>query len=140
MEDRHPTTPTPSNPLHWFPEFWELGRKRLRPQARLLGLSLLVGIIAGGGAIAFFIACQAVAHYALDATAGYRPPAPGGEPAIFRETETTFQPWLLVLVPVVGGILSGFLVFTIAPRRRCFSSLIPRDFLDRPVAAATSTR
>ena len=67
----------PSHPLRWFPEFWELSRKRLRPQARLLGLSLVVGVVAGLGAIVFFVACQVVVHFALDAVAGYHPHAPG---------------------------------------------------------------
>src|SRR5580700_2935612 len=93
----------PSNPLHWFPEFWELGRRRLRPQARLLGLSLLVGIIAGLGAVVFFLACQVVSHFALDLVAGYHAAAPGGEPALrfLPETTNTFTPWLLLVVPVV---------------------------------------
>ena len=28
---------------------------------------------------------------------------------------TTFRPWLLLIVPTVGGLLSGFLVFTFSP-------------------------
>ncbi len=40
-------------PLRWLPEFWELSRKRLRPQVRMLGLALVVGIVAGLGAIVF---------------------------------------------------------------------------------------
>src|SRR4051812_11869395 len=71
-------SPSPSHPLRWFPEFLELGQRRLRPQARLLGLSLLVGVIAGIGAIVFYGACQLVVHYALDGLAGYRPDHPGG--------------------------------------------------------------
>lgn len=106
--------PPPSNPFHWFPEFLELGRRRLRPQARLLALSLLVGLIAGLGAIIFFLACQAVFYCSLDAVVGYRPLHPTGEPPL-GETSRTFHPWLLLLVPTVGGILSGFLVFTLAP-------------------------
>src|SRR5436853_6629617 len=62
--------PAPSHPLRWFPEFLELGRRRLKPQARLLGLSLLVGVVSGTGAILFFAACQVVFHYALDVGAG----------------------------------------------------------------------
>src|SRR5262249_14842110 len=73
------------------------------------------GVIAGLGAIVFFTACQVVAHYALDRVAGYRPPAPRGEPEIFGATIVPFTPWLLLLVRVAGGILSGFLVFTFAP-------------------------
>jgi CIC family chloride channel protein len=107
--------PVPSHPLRWFPEFLELGGRRLRPQARLLGLSLLVGIVAGIGAIVFFAACQLVFRYSLDALAGYHPHSPGGEPALFGESHAVLQPWLLVVVPTIGGILSGFLVYSLAP-------------------------
>jgi CIC family chloride channel protein len=75
----------------------------------------LVGIVAGLGAIIFFIACQLVVHYALDAVAGYQAHAPGGEPPLFGETDQPFRPWLLLLVPTLGGIVSGFIVFTLAP-------------------------
>jgi CIC family chloride channel protein len=78
---------------------------------------LLVGVIAGVGGIAFYAACQIVSHFALDAVAGYRPPGPGGEPALpwLAETGRPFAPWLLLVVPVAGGLLSGALVFTLAP-------------------------
>jgi len=109
------TSPVPSHPLRWFPEFWELGRRRLRPQVRVLGLSLVVGLIAGLGAIAFYVACQVVVHYSLDRFAGYHPHTPGGEPRLFSETDEPFHPWLLVLIPTLGGILSGVLVFSVAP-------------------------
>ena len=115
MEDKPSSHLTPTHPLRWFPEFWELGRRRLRSQARLQGLALGVGIIAGLGAIVFYGACQAVVHYALDAVAGYHPQHPGGEPSLWSETSQPFRPWLLLLVPAVGGILSGLLVFTVAP-------------------------
>jgi CIC family chloride channel protein len=77
--------------------------------------SMLVGVIAGIGAIAFFAACQVVSHYALDEIAGYRPHAPGGEPPVLKESKRPFRPWLLLIVPTVGGILSGVLVYTMAP-------------------------
>ena len=82
MAVQHSALPVPSSPLRWFPEFWELGRKRIRPQARLMGLSLLVGLIAGIGAVVFFTACQLVFHYTLDAWVGYHPVTPGGEPPV----------------------------------------------------------
>ncbi len=112
---KDPASTTPSHPLRWLPEFLEFGRNRLRPQARLLGLSLLVGIVAGLGAIVFFSASQAVAHYTLDALAGYRPHTPGGEPPLLHDTTTPFHPWLLLLIPTVGGLVSGVIVFTFAP-------------------------
>jgi CIC family chloride channel protein len=81
----------------------------------LLGLALLVGVIAGVGAIVFFMATQVVFHYSLDALAGYRPHTPGGEPPLLPETDRPFNPWLLLLMPALGGLLSGLLVFTFAP-------------------------
>jgi CIC family chloride channel protein len=103
--------------LRWFPEFWELSRKRLRPQARLMGLSLVIGVIAGVGAIAFYAACQIVFYYALYDLAGYQPHHPQGEPELpfLPQLAREFQWWMILLVPTVGGILSGLLVYTLAP-------------------------
>jgi CIC family chloride channel protein len=118
MEDRPARAPViPSHPLRWFPEFWDLGRRRLRPQARLLALALLVGVIAGLGAVAFHSACLVVSHYALGEVAGYQPGGPGGEAKLpwLLETTRALNPWLLLVVPVVGGLLSGALVYTLAP-------------------------
>jgi CIC family chloride channel protein len=114
-QGRRSGAPAPSHPLRWFPEFLELSHRRLRPQARLLGLSLVVGVISGLGAIVFYAACQFVFHFALDVGAGYHPHTPGGEPPLLAETTGTLRPWLLLVVPVLGGILSGFIVFTLAP-------------------------
>jgi CIC family chloride channel protein len=115
MDDHSPPIPAPIHPLRWFPEFWELGRRRLRAQARLMGLALVVGAIAGVGAIIFFSACQIVFHHSLDRWVGYRPITPGGEPPLLSKTDTLFRPWLLLLVPTIGGLFSGLLVFSLAP-------------------------
>ncbi len=115
MEDKPSSNLIPSHPLRWFPEFWELGRRRLRSQVRLPGLALGVGILAGLGAIVFYAVCQVVVHYALDALVGYHPSHPGGEPSLWSDTAQPFRPWLLLIVPAAGGILSGLLVFAVAP-------------------------
>jgi CIC family chloride channel protein len=115
MEVRQAQSTRSWNPLRWFPEFLELGRRRLRSQARLLGWSLLVGTVSGLGAVLFFSACQIVVHFSLDAVAGYRPQPPGGEAPLLSETSTSFRPWLLLIIPTVGGILSGWIVYTFAP-------------------------
>lgn len=117
MSNRAASFP-PLNPLHWFPEFWQLGRRRLRPQARLLGLSLVVGVIAGLGAVVFYLATRLVFHYVLEITVGYHPGGPANEPALpslLPESTEPFHWWMLLIVPAMGGILSGFLVYTFAP-------------------------
>jgi CIC family chloride channel protein len=107
--------------LRWFPEFLALGHKRIRSQVRLMGSAVLVGLVAGLAAVIFYVACAAVTHYALGRVTGYWPGETGGEPALAwlprpePGTENPLRPWLLLLVPALGGLASGVLVFTVAP-------------------------
>jgi CIC family chloride channel protein len=104
--------------LNWFPQIFRLGSDRIRGQVRLLGLAGLVGVVAGLGGIAFYIATRVVEHYALGVGAGYCPePHPGGEPSLAWLPTVThaLHPWLLILIPTIGGLISGFIVFTFAP-------------------------
>jgi CIC family chloride channel protein len=103
--------------LRWPPEIILLTQRRIRAQARLLSLAVLVGIVAGLGAIVFYLATRIVEHYALGGIVGYQSAHPDGEATLtwLPEWATTFHPWLLLIVPTVGGLLSGFLVFTFAP-------------------------
>ena len=81
-----PSRPPPAGVklLRWFPEFLQLGQKRVRAQVRLLGLAILVGVVAGLGAIVFYVATRAAEHCALGVVAGYDPqPRPAGEVAPF---------------------------------------------------------
>ncbi|MCE9544309.1 MAG: chloride channel protein [Planctomycetia bacterium] len=102
----------------WLPQYLMQDQRRIRAQGRLLALSVLVGIVAGLAAILFFLATRVVEHYALDVVAGYQPSVrPAGEveiswlPAVTRP----FRPWLLLVIPTIGGLLSGAIVFTFAP-------------------------
>ncbi|HWB00122.1 MAG TPA: chloride channel protein [Pirellulales bacterium] len=104
-----------ANPLRWFPEFITMGRRRLRSQARLLGLSLVVGVVAGLGAVVFFWGMDLVFHETLDAWAGYHPHRPGGEASLWPEHDTPLRLWLLIVIPALGGLASGLLVYSIAP-------------------------
>src|SRR5262249_7144615 len=92
-------------------------RRRLGTSGRLLGAAMLVGVVAGLGAVLFSVACQVVARYSLDEVAGYRAEGPAGEARVAWITETTqpLRPWLLLVVPVVGGLVSGWIVFRYAP-------------------------
>jgi CIC family chloride channel protein len=76
---------------------------------------ILIGLIAGLGSMAFQYLCQAGLHIFMDQIAGYRPPAPAGEPHLFRPTDTPFNRWMLFFLPALGGIISGWLVYTFAP-------------------------
>jgi len=76
---------------------------------------VLIGIIAGLGAILFHYLCQVGTHFFMDFMAGYRPPAPAGEHDLFASTGTVFHRYMLLIIPALGGILSGFLVYTFAP-------------------------
>jgi CIC family chloride channel protein len=76
---------------------------------------ILIGVIAGLGSIVFHYLCQLGVHYFMDSIAGYRPPAPAGEHHLLPPTETPFNRWLLLFLPAMGGIISGWLVYTFAP-------------------------
>jgi CIC family chloride channel protein len=104
-------------PFAWFPEFLILSGTRLRNQARLLGAAVLVGVVAGLGAIVFSLACNVVVYFALNRGAGYHPVEPANEhaPSWLPPFASDLRPWALLLIPTVGGVISGVLVFSIAP-------------------------
>ncbi len=76
---------------------------------------VLIGLIAGLGSAAFHLLCQVGSHFLMDQLAGYRPPAPAGEGHLFSPTQTPFNRWMLLFLPALGGIVSGWLVYTFAP-------------------------
>ncbi len=117
-----PSAPKTSlrHPFRWFPEFLTMTRRfgAGRGQARLLSASVLVGIVAGIGAVAFSLACQLVVRLALNGVAGYHPLEPANEhpPAWLPQFAVgTLHPWWLLVLPLIGGLLSGILVFSFAP-------------------------
>ncbi len=108
----------PNRWLSWLPVFMWLKSPRLQSQMRLFGSAVLIGVVAGIGAIGFYIATQVIEQLALGKLVGYDLPVhPTGElpirwlPAISGH----LIPWLLLVVPTVGGLLSGLLVYTLAP-------------------------
>jgi CIC family chloride channel protein len=86
-----------------------------RKLGRLLMLCGLVGFVAGLGAIAFVWALEFVKYYVLGVWTGYNSAAPSGELRLFPEVITPFRRWLLFFIPTIGGIVSGLIVFLIAP-------------------------
>jgi CIC family chloride channel protein len=76
---------------------------------------VLIGLIAGLGSIVFHYLCQLGLHYFMDMMAGYRPPSPAGEHYLLTPSSTPFNRLILFFLPALGGILSGWIVYTWAP-------------------------
>ena len=85
------------------------------PSSRWLIYFVLIGLIAGAGAIFFQVLCELGMRYLLDQMAGYRPDTPGGEAPLFTHSTTVFNRWMLLFLPALGGLVSGWIVYTYAP-------------------------
>lgn len=85
----------------------------MRYLTRWFFLSAAVGIVAGVGAISFYLTIRYSTSYFLGSIVGYLPPEPVGEGTpVVRAMQ---RPWLLPVVTGLGGLLSGLLVFSLAP-------------------------
>ncbi|MBN1335981.1 MAG: chloride channel protein [Deltaproteobacteria bacterium] len=78
-------------------------------------LGSLVGVVAGLGAIAFQALLQIASGALLENLAGLGLGRPGGEPPVVAFTTGPFRPWLVVLLPALGGLVSGLIVRWFAP-------------------------
>ncbi|NLW51079.1 MAG: chloride channel protein [Candidatus Brocadiaceae bacterium] len=90
----------------------------LRWVGRVVLLAGLVGVVAGLGAVAFQLLSHVVLRYGLELIAGYRPGGPAGEWDIFSEVRPAFGrlvPWLILVIVALGGLVSGWIVYTVAP-------------------------
>lgn len=89
----------------------------VRTMGRPLLLSSLVGVIAGLGAIAFTGGVHWCDQFFLKDLAGFLPPEEGFPMPEARPITSLFMDhrWFLFLIPVIGGLVSGFLVFKFAP-------------------------
>ena len=75
-------------------------QSRLNKMASGIFYIILIGVIAGLGSIIFDYLCQIGVHYFLDYLAGYRPPPTGGESELFAQTDSQFNRWILLFLPV----------------------------------------
>ena len=91
-------------------------RRRVRNTAYLrkwVVLGAIIGVIAGLGAAAFFIALEASTRFFLGVLASFQPPSPAGEGGA-PITDIT-NAWAIPLVVGLGGLISGIIVFRLAP-------------------------
>ena len=77
-------------------------------------LASVIGVIAGLGAILFYAALALATHLLLGVLAGYTVPTPAGEGNIAGSAHYV-RAWAIPLVVVLGGLVSGFIVFSWAP-------------------------
>jgi CIC family chloride channel protein len=79
-----------------------------------LVLGVLIGTMAGVGAVVFYEALLACTHFFLGTLAGYHVPTPIGEGG-HRASASFTRPWALPLVVGMGALLGAILVFRFAP-------------------------
>jgi CIC family chloride channel protein len=89
------------------------GFESTRELAKWLVLGSTIGIIAGLGAVVFHRALALATELFLGRLAGYVPPGPAGEGA--AAVTAVARPWVLPVVTTAGGLVSGLLVFLLAP-------------------------
>ena len=76
-------------------------------------LGAVIGIISGLGAAVFFVALDLGTRIFLGLLAGFVPASPVGEGA--RPISDAARPWAIPLVVALGGLVSGIIVFRLAP-------------------------
>ncbi len=84
---------------------------------RLLAMCVAVGVVAGLGAAGFFALLEAASTLFLGGLAHYHENRPGLEQALFTLAQDGGGPvrWVLLLLPALGGLVSGLITFTWAP-------------------------
>ena len=81
-------------------------------------LCILIGVVAGLGAAAFFTMLEAGSSFCLGYLANYHPTTPTNEQPmfkLFRDGEDGIVRWMLLILPAIGGLIGGLIVFKIAP-------------------------
>lgn len=87
-----------------------------RSLLKWLFISTSIGLVAGFGALAFSLSIQFTTPILLGGLVGYLPPDPTGEGKMgVMSLCAVARPWLLPLVTTLGGLVSGIIVFTLAP-------------------------
>ena len=75
----------------------------------------IIGIVSGLAAIAFQLLLSFIRQLSFGSLMGLTPLSPGGETELFHLDTGSFVPYLVVIVPTIGGLLAGWIVYTFAP-------------------------
>jgi CIC family chloride channel protein len=86
---------------------------------RIVGRTLLhagaVGLIAGALGALFFASLEVGQRLFLEVLAGFEPLRAHGERLVTSASHTGFRPWVLAVLPMLGGLASGLLTWRLAP-------------------------
>jgi H+/Cl- antiporter ClcA len=93
---------------------WLSGLRTSSYVRKWLVLGVLIGVVAGLGAVLFYGALHLGTHYLLGTLGGYQPATTAGEGGL-RAASGFARPWAIPLVVGLGGLVSGILVFGLAP-------------------------
>lgn len=88
-----------------------------RPPLRsklLIAIAALIGVISGIAAFIFYLLMDICTKLFLWGLGGYKPPSAGGEIEIIS-LDYQFGSLPIYLLPAIGGLLSGLIVYTFAP-------------------------
>jgi CIC family chloride channel protein len=94
-----------------FKKFCDLSRSGYAQ--KWVTISILIGVAAGLGSIIFYWSLTEATKLLLGLGAGYAPPMPTGEGVTI--VSGIARPWLLPIITTIGGLLSGLIVFNLAP-------------------------
>lgn len=94
--------------------FFTVGEFSWLDQFRWPLLSIIVGIIAGLGAILFEESLRWTFRHFLSLPTGFMEPE-GAASAELVASLGSLRSWLFLLIPTLGGLLSGIIVFSVAP-------------------------
>ena len=108
---------SPSSRLHTLSSLKRgaAGRIGSAPYVRKwLILGLLIGAVAGLGAVVFVNALELATHFLLGVVGGYTPPSPTNEGGITAAGHFA-RAWAIPLIVGFGGLVSGLIVYRFAP-------------------------
>ena len=91
------------------------GEFDFRLAGRWLFLGSIVGVLSGLGAILFQMGLVFLRQFVVEHLMGLEPIRPGGESYHNYFNLGHFNPWLIIILPALGGLIAGFLVFQFAP-------------------------
>ncbi len=88
----------------------------MESSGRVLMYSPLVGAVAGLGALFFYFTLIGFQSFALGEGMGYYPPSSGTEEVMHAQAlPDSSRWWAVLLIPTVGGLACGWLVYKFAP-------------------------